>query len=478
MEKKNPRKGLIILCIALAVVLAGCVGGLLYFNHTYLTIGGEIRPRACAELDLSGTADPELEKLSEFTGLQELNLRDTGITAEEYEALRAAMPDCQIHWSVPFQGGYLPEDATQITVSTLTDEDVALLRAYVPGLTAVNAEDCRDYDQLIALRAAFPQADISCNVPVNGRDWPMDAAEMALTDADGEELSRMLSFLPSVTEITLEGELPPAEQLQALTEAYPQIRFYWQIQLFGLTADVDTTELDLSGIPMESVEEVEEAVAYLPSLERVYMHHCGISNEKMDELNRRHEDIRFIWTVMVGKIEVPTDAITFMPTGNGYFVNDTQCYNLRYCADMVCVDMGHQPISNCEFVAFMPNLKYLILVDTYVTDISPLANHDQLIFLELFLTDITDFSPLLTCTALEDLNICYTYADVEVISQLTWLNNLWWSPCSTERYRILQERLPDTHLEVNTFSSTDKGWRYLQNYYDMRDLLGQPYADQ
>ena len=475
---KKTKKVLIVVCLVLAAVLAGGIGALTWYRSAHLTVNDTSYSRDITRLDLSGTPSPELEKLAELPGLQQLNLRDTGISIEEYETVRAALPDCEILWSVPFQGGFFPDDTDEIAITSLTDADVAVLAAYLPGLSKVQADGCTDYAQLMALRAAFPQADVSYSVSVNGLSWPMDTVEMVLTDADAEALSAALPYLPGLKAVTLEGQLPPAETLNALRQAYPGIRFYWQIQLFGQTADVDTTELDLSGISMESVAEVESAVAYLPSLERVYMHHCGISNEEMDALNRRHENIRFIWTVQVGHIQVPTDAITFMPTGNGYFVNDTQCYNRRYCTDMVCVDMGHQPISSCEFVAFMPKLKYLILVDTYVTDISPLANHEELIFLELFLTDITDFSPLLSCTNLEDLNICYTYADVEVISQMTWLNNLWWSPCSTERYEILKARLPDTFLMVNTFSSTDKGWRHLQNYYDHRDLLGLPYADQ
>lgn len=470
-KKKHLRTGLIVLCI----LLAGSIGGLFWFNHTYLVMDGEVYPRATAELDLSGNPDPDLDKLTELTALQVLNLRDTGITVEEYETLRAAMPECRILWSVPFQGSYLPDDTTEITVSSLSSEDVALLTAYLPGLTDVNAGSCRDYDQLVALQAAFPQANISYSIRVNGRDWPVDTAGMALTDADADELSQMLPYLPEVTEISLDGKLPLAEDLQALTAAYSHIRFYWQIELFGMIADVDTTELDLSGIPMETVDEVEAAVAYLPSLERVYMHNCGISNEEMDALNHRHEGVRFVWTVKIGKMSVSTDATTFMPGKINYFINDSLSYNLRYCIDMVCLDLGHQYISNCDFVAFMPKLKYLILADTDIWDLTPLENCKELIYLEVFLTPVKDFSPLLGCTALEDLNICFTDADIDVICQMTWLNNLWWSPYDAERYEILHAHLPDTHLELNAKSSTGNGWRNLQNYYDHRDLLGMYY---
>ena len=38
-----------------------------------------------------------------------------------------------------------------------------------------------------------------------------------------------------------------------------------------------------------------------------------------------------------------------------------------------------------------------------------------------------------------------------------------------------QEYLPDTHLMFLHHSSTGNGWRQLQNYYDMRDILGMHY---
>ena len=122
----------------------------------------------------------------------------------------------------------------------------------------------------------------------------------------------------------------------------------------------------------------------------------------------------------------------------------------------------------------MPNLKYLIIADTMIDDISPLEGHDQLIYLEMFITKVTDLSPLLTCTALEDLNLCYTHADPEPVTKMTWLKNLWWAEPPMEESEF-QEYLPDTHLMFLHHSSTGNGWRQLQNYYDMRDYLGMHY---
>ncbi len=122
----------------------------------------------------------------------------------------------------------------------------------------------------------------------------------------------------------------------------------------------------------------------------------------------------------------------------------------------------------------MPNLKYLIAADCQLLDIEPLTGLDQLVYLEIFMTRVTDYSPLLTCTALEDLNICYTQGDPEIIKQMTWLKRLWWAGCPIEEEEF-QAYLPDTKLSFYRGSSTGRGWRSGQHYYDMRDLLGMPY---
>lgn len=474
--QKSAKKTAVILCIVLALVAAAGIGGYLYFDNTYISIHDTIYPRASAELDLSGVSQPDLDVVQELENLQLLNLRDTGISAEEYDTLRAAMPACEILWSVPFQGGYLPDDTAEITVESLSDGDVAQL-AYLTQLQTVRAGDCRDYEQVFAMMAQYPNLQVSYTVPVNGRIWPMDTREMTLTDADAQELAAMLPYLPEMENIRLEGILPDAEALRALTAEYADIDFYWQIELFGLRADVYTTELDFSGIPMESVDQVEQGIGYLPALETVFMSHCGISNEEMDALNRRHQDVRFIWTVQIGFTEVRTDATTFIYIHPYLTLTDKDCYNLRYCTDMICLDLGHHPLSNCDFVAFMPNLQFLIIIDNTISDITPLANHEHLVYLELFMTDVTDYSPLLTCTALEDLNICFTYGDIDPICQMTWLKNLWWSPGDSWKYSILSQALPNTYLELQTKGSTANGWRRLENYYAQRDLFGMAYFD-
>ena len=146
---------------------------------------------------------------------------------------------------------------------------------------------------------------------------------------------------------------------------------------------------------------------------------------------------------------------------------------------MICIDIGHHPVKDISFVRYMPHLKYLILTDTAVQDISPLENAKELIYLEFTFGIIRDYTPLLGCTALEDLNMdnLWYFADPTPLYQMTWLKTLFWEGCSGSVILKLQEALTETRLDFtgSTSNSVGTGWRNLQNYYDMRDILGMPY---
>ena len=62
---------------------------------------------------------------------------------------------------------------------------------------------------------------------------------------------------------------------------------------------------------------------------------------------------------------------------------------------------------------------------------------------------------------------------------MTWLKTLFWHRCNTQVQQKLAEALPNTHLDFTgtTTNPIHTGWRNLQNYYDMRDLLGMPYMN-
>ena len=470
------------------------------------------------------------------------------LTVEEYLQLQEQYPDTQILWTVPFQGSRYPTDTKTLTVTTLTEEDVAVLD-HLPLLEQMDATGCADYDALKTLQQRHPQ----CRILYTLWGAPCSSTDTALTilDADPRELEAGLALLPNVTAVTLEGRLPPAEDLLALGTAFPAVQFRYTLSIAGLEFPSDTERLDLSGTAVTAAqlqetlplmthlreitltettlsdsqlkslirqfpdlffrcaldfagvscatdavlidlsgrtvtsEEVDEMLPFFPNLEKLDLSGCGIGNEEMDALNRRHPDVSIVWTVRIGWLTLRTDAAFYYPGAyrNMEIPGDEELAKLRYCTEMVAVDIGHSGATNCEWARYMPRLKYLILADTKVTDLSPLSGCKELVYLEVFSTRVTDYSPLLGCTALQDLNIGTTFGDAEPLSQMTWLHTLFWNRCLqdpviAEKAILLEEQLPDTIVILDSGKNTGTFWRYLPNYYVFREIIGAEFFDQ
>ncbi len=464
---------LLLLTVALLMGL-----GAWWYGRTYVVIGGATLRRDVTAADFSGAPVEELEKLRELTALESLDLRDTGLTAAEYEDLKAALPGCDIAWSVPFQCGYLEETVTDLVVDTLTEQDLEQL-AYLPRLQSIDAMACRDYEMLARLMELMPELEVAYQVPVDGRFWDRDTREMTLDCGAVKELEAYLPYLKQLKTVTFTGEDPDNEAIYGLAALAPEVEFIWDVQLCGIRVNSRATELILSEIPMESVAEVENALKYFPNLERVEMCKCGIPSGEMDALWKRHPEIRFVWTVYVGTCELRTDETTFMPYKFGYdgfrVLVDADCAELKYCVDLTVLDMGHMGISDYSFLAHMPKLQYLILAETAGTDFSVLAELKELVFLELFLTRFDQAEVLTGLTNLRDLNLgtCRSLTNLEPLKEMTWLERLWFPGVRIlwEEQRELVEALPDTQICFDSDSSTGSGWRLSPHYRAMRDLL-------
>lgn len=470
-----------------------------------------------------------------------LDLQGKTLTEDDFQNLSERIPNCDITWDVPFQGGALSSKTDTLTVTSLTEEDVHML-SYVTGLEKVHGEDCQDYLQLAQLQQNRPDVDVLYTVPIAGETYAKDTAKLTLTSlsqADAQrlpallqlckvevsgcddyamlrqlqrdypqwnltytvqvgdeaypwdysnlqvsnlsiqEISDALAGLPYLKTLDITNPLADHTELTALREQYSGVDMTWSVEMFGLTFDETVTEVDISGNIVESCEDIEKLVACLPNLEKLIMSDCGIDSETMAEFReRQRENYKVVWTVYLGNFCVlRTDDIAFMPynQGEGYFYDD-ETAELKYCEDIICMDLGHQPITNIDFVKYMPHLKYLVLAHTRIRDASALISCQELIYLEIDWSKIQDYSPLVELKSLEDLNLSRTYCDITPILEMTWLKNLWIPNREEDDRQRLIEALPDTHLELDAVNT--KGWRHLPNYYAQRDLLGMFYMNQ
>lgn len=494
------KKRIILLCILIVLLAAMIttmvvlkirhdreVEALRIYNETYLVMDGKEYLRASTELDLSGQQITELEKLTELTALNKLNLRDTGITIEQYDMLKAALPDCEIYWSVPFQGTFCDNTTQELTLEALTMEDLAVL-SYLPDLLSINADKCRDYDVLFAMLEQYPDLIVTYNVPIGNDVYPLGTEEITISNPNVSELLTQVARLSSLKQVTLEGKLPSNEELLRLKNAFPKVKFYWEFKVHGVETNTFAKSLDLSQIDLENTNKLEAALPCFYNLKKVDMISCGLSDSAMEKLNMRYPNTSFVWKVNVNGVSVRTDIKHFMfYKYNMKKVGDLS--NLRYCTDIEVLDFGHFGVKDVSFIEYMPKLRYLLMLQCNLADLTEIGNCTSLEFLEIATNPIVDFWPLTNLTNLKALNVSHTpfygkasngitnrygkFGDYTPLLQMSWLERLWManSRIGEEGQADFRAALPHVDILFYSVSSTDKGWRYAPGYFEMRDIL-------
>lgn len=478
--------GLIVAVVVLHINLTNEKEQLRIYNETYLVVDGKEYRRDSSRLDLSGQPITEYQKLQELPALKQLDLRDTGITIEQYDWLRVALPHCEILWSVPFQGRFFENTVQELALESLSRDDLAVLN-YLPNLTGINADLCQDYDELFALMEQYPDISVTYTVPIGELSIPHTQEEITVVNPDVAELMTRLPLLSNLRSVTLNGTLPHNEHMIMLKEKFPNITFLWNFTVCGVQTNSMAEFLDLSGIQMGSTEELEAALPCFYQLSKVDMVDCGFSDAQMDALNKRHPDTRFVWEVLVSGRAFRTDIRYFMPT-KYKMRNLTGLDTLRYCKDIEVIDLGHYGVSNISFIEDLPKLRCLLVLDCPIRDISSIAACTSLEFLEVAQTPITEYWLFTNLTNLKDLNLsCTPYNsvthrasglnDYAMMYQFTYLDRLWY--CRTfvpkaDRAQI-HELLPDSIVMLDISECTGFGWRFSPRYFEHRDIMGMFY---
>lgn len=441
-------------------------------------IQGKYYSQDTSEIFVESLTDEEVASLSYLTALQRV---DVGCWADYSRiiALKQEYPELEVLYQVEIAGEWWDNDVVSLLLNDADPEELGEKLCLFDQLESVLLTGTiPEQETLRLLQERYPKVFFLWKMEALGMSMETDMERLDLSGAAPdsiEELESLLDYFPKLQTVILNGYCLPQEDLVSLAGRHPEIRFEFDLVFGDYILSTAAREIDISNTPLESTAAVEAILPCFHDLEKVVMCQCGLSSEEMDALNRRYEDIRFVWSVDLAGMAFRTDAVYFTPNKWGLSCDDENIADLRYCTDMVCVDIGHHiKVTNCEWVREMPKLKYLVLAETGISDLTPLENHESLVFLEIFLSKVKDYSPLATCKTLEDLNLCYTQGDPKPIGEMTWLKRLWWSGCWAGR-KYLADKLPDTYAEYLSLSSTGRGWRDGQHYYDMRDFIGMDY---
>ena len=365
-------------------------------------------------------------------------------------------------------------DGTGATPEELMSASDALknVREISLGVTDIMPE------QLQAIAAAFPQAELSWKVEVLGKAVDCREESLDLGEATDRDLGAILSALPLLPQVRTFVLAPEDgvtalsfEGLSTLAAAAPEAELNCRFELFGQRADWTTEKLKYkkADVGNEGVELFRETLPYLRSLKLLRLENCGITdNDMMDALRSDFPEKNVVWSIRISGYTFMTDTI-LINDGDTNLFSDDNVGVLRYMHDVLYLDIGHNHhLTNIEFVREFPKLQVLILTLTNIRDLSPLENCPDLEFIECHGTPIDDISVLADKEKLEYLNI----ANLKNLTDLSPLYGLKQLKivriCGTTRVHItqadidaLKAELPDTFVsDYGGDPNSSGGWRF------------------
>lgn len=386
-------------------------------------------------------------------------------------------------------GGTSLDCAVETLDLTAMQWELDALVAAAPRLQAVRSINLGTTDltweQFVRLENAFPSARIDYSIELFGQTLASESTYLdasAMTVDQTEELLNCLPMLPMVTEVNFVSEeggcvytVDTIRELDRVREALPEASFHVSFELFGqtVTSEQERVEYYCVEIGNEGADTVRAVLPYLKSCTYFLMDGCGIDYEILAQMRDDFPDTEIVWRVWL--VEENYNSRLYLRCGSYLtdthrirttYVTDKNSHLLNYCTKTKYVDVGHVwALTQCDFLSYMPDLEVCILAITEITDITPLANHEKLEYLELFTTDIEDLTPLISCPNIEHLNISNMpkLQDISPIFELTKLKRLRMvdSPLITdEQKQEAEERLPDCEILKMGHFATAWFWRY------------------
>ena len=301
------------------------------------------------------------------------------------------------------------------------------------------------------------------------------------TPAPEETLVAAAATLPPVTNVTTTTAATTATTAAPVSVTLCE----------GIVFPSDTAEIDISGTNVSGLD-MDSFLNAMTGLKRITMKNCGLDNDGYAALQDAHPDVRMIWDIKVKTYTIPTDSVGFsalLANMKQARLTDDDTKYLKYCRDMVALDLGHHYITNLDFLQYMPKLRILILVDNYnapsaprsrLSDISALKYVPHLRYLELFANNIEDMSVLEQLKDLEDLNLCYNPVKTAApLMDFPKLQRLWvYQTCIPyAEIKALCAAYPDAKVVISGESSVDQGWREGEHYWAMKKMVSKNVMD-
>lgn len=408
--------------------------GVVHFRWT-VHLGDKAYDSEATELKLEGVtfsgAAEAIEALSNFFALKTADLRGTGLTAAQEREVAGTFAG--VRFVANLCGLPFSTDSTELDLTTGAQVNAQSLLDGLPSFTSVTTvrlpSGAVSEEALAPVLAAFPDILFVREIELYGRTVSTDAVELDISGTiltDPAEAEALLRQLPRLTKLIMCECGLTDDQMAALSERYPSVRFVWAVVIGGRVVRTDAIGFSTLNPSKHAKEDSSE------------------------EYKRK---VKTAVRLKEGDIEA-----------------------LKYCTDLVALDLGHNFLTNADLavIGTLKNLQILILADNKITDISALSTLSELKYIELFMNTIADVSPLAKLTNLLDVNICnIRVADVSSLAALTGLERLWFSmnPIPREDAKALAAALPNCECNYTVSDETEGGWREHERYFWMRGFF-------
>ncbi len=432
--KKQKGKSTILWILAIVVVIAVAVVIFLLIRNGKVSIGSQSVNRNTEELTLSsGEYDPEMliAALPKLPKLSKLSFPDTDLTAEELERIRNAAEGVDVTFTVDINGQTCDQGTQSLDLSGISSDLMS-------------------------------------------------------------EITPKLSLLPSLSQVELmssDGSSTFSKAaVKQLVDAVPDAKIHYEFDLFGKHISTQDERVEYTDVQIgnEGADELREALSIMSGCKYLLLDTCGIDNEVMAEIRDEFPDKKIVWRIYLDT-GYPFDFLTDEEILRITFgLNDENCQVLKYCTDVVYLDVGHnEALTDFTFIGYMPKLECLVASLASVTDLSPLRYCQKLIWVELIdCYELTDITPLKDIPSIRYLSVSETeVSDISATDNLLKLERF--GAVKREIPADVQEHFRQLHPDCIAIFDWDEnpygyGWRYnygttFEYYAHMREAFHYDY---
>lgn len=138
-------------------------------------------------------------------------------------------------------------------------------------LRSLTVNHCTQPDAMETLRAELPNCELRYSLCVGGQWFDSDAVELtaAGTAPTAMEVLSQLAHFPAVRTVNRRTPSLPSTSSTRSSPAYPNISFFWNVQIGSQTVSNITTELSLAGEDAATLAQLTLALDLLPRLRSV-----------------------------------------------------------------------------------------------------------------------------------------------------------------------------------------------------------------